>query len=128
MTPNHPRDEDGVLTPEELSMDDDDVRDLGDDRYVVETEGTPQSRSAGAAGERSAEDEAPVRRLAAASEAYGAHVVVRTPDGLASHEVRSDDVSAAFEATMRWYAAQIDPHADPGEVLGTLFEATDIDL
>lgn len=120
MTPNAPEDDDGVLTPEELSRDDDDLRPIGDGRYVVETDGSTAAR-----GDERVDDTP--RGLADAPEAYATQVAFKTPDGVETHAVRSDDLSEAFEATMRWYARQLDPGADPDDVLRTLFAATELD-
>jgi methyl-accepting chemotaxis protein len=60
--------------------------------------------------------------------AFGARLAVKTPAGVETRTVGSDDVSESFEAAMRWYAARLDPEAAPEEVLETLFAATDVDL
>ncbi len=50
-------------------------------------------------------------------EQFAADLAVKTDHGVATHEVRADDVREAFGDLTRWYAARIAPDEDPRSVV-----------
>lgn len=52
---------------------------------------------------------------------------VRSDRGVATHEVRTNDVRGAFGDLLRWYAACIAPDEDPREVIELLLASGALD-
>jgi hypothetical protein len=115
--PDDPDDE-GVLSPDELPVADDDrVRRLDDDRYVVavdEGDGPPAVDADGS--------------VAIPDGAFALTARARATDRTDSLRVDSDDVTASFEALVRWYAALVAPDEPPARVVATLVEHASLDV
>lgn len=137
-------DDEKVLSPDELTLDDEAVTDLGEGRYLVDTADdqsmATDDRHSWPPG--SGDDAAPtpttrtdeggspapdVDRLSDADAAYGIRIAAKTRRGTAAHEVTGDDLGAVFEAALRWYAGRVDPEADPETVVETLVTAAEFD-
>lgn len=125
-------DPDGVLTPDDLELDDEEVRKLEDDRYVIDTSDDGGERR-DRPRERPAVDPSPGRSqdpsppdLSAVPETYAIDLTIKTERGVERFEHRSDDVREQFEALLYWYARRLDAERPPEEVLQVLFDATDL--
>jgi hypothetical protein len=111
-------DDEGVLSPDELSVADDDrVRRIDDDRYVVEADGPDDAPAARPDGTR------PLPDGAFALTARG-----RAGSTTDSLRVDSDDVTASFEALVRWYAGLVAPDESPEAAVATLLSHTSLDV
>ena len=93
----------GVLSPDELALDDDEhVRSLGDDRFLVSTgEGVAsppptggRSRPTRSDGGRPVTDgsPAPTEALVQSSAGFGVDVAVKTEDGVSRRRVTSNNI------------------------------------
>jgi len=129
--------EDGVLSPDDLDVEDrDEVQEIGDGRYVVSTsEGqSPDPRSTAdlpAEADDSptpAETPSAAAALSAVPEKYAAALAVKTDRGVADERFASNNVVDAFEHTLRWYARRIDASEPPEDVLRVLLAESDLDL
>lgn len=127
----------GVLSPDELALDDDEhVRQLDDDRYLVSTGGPASSASGGRArptrsdGGRVAIDgsPSPTEALAKSSAGFGVDLAVKTEAGVSRRRVTSNDVREVFTEMLRWYALQLDSEGDPAETLTLLRAASELDF
>jgi hypothetical protein len=111
-------DPEGVLSPDELSVADDDrVRRLDGDRYVVEANGPDDRPAVEADGSASLPDGA-----------FALTARARAEDRTDSLRVDSDDVAASFEALVRWYAALVAPDDPPAAVVATLLRHASLDV
>jgi hypothetical protein len=123
-----------VLDPDDLELDDDRVRELDGNRYVVSTDdadadGPVDPGDDGAAAPVDPAGGAPddtgsgaAARLAALDGAYAVEAVARTPGGDEGPSLRvaGDDVSVPFEALLRWYAHRVAPETPPEEAVAVL--------
>jgi hypothetical protein len=141
------------LTRDELEFADDDrVRSLGDDRYVVATgdgadDARVDSEEAATADDVRADGAAATRRGETADgdgtrrnsepdpEAWGPqrrgrYVVdlrVRTDEGADAARFDGEDIREVFERALRWYARRVSPDDDPRTVLDVLLAGTEFD-
>lgn len=145
MTPDRTQD-DGVLTPEELQLEDDRVDELGDNRYLVRPDDsnaanalaasedptitTPtdsshltQLESGASGGEREASD-----RLADAAAPHGVDIALKTDGEVAEYRATSHDVREVFVDLLTWYADQLDDDLSPEEALQVMLTASDLDV
>jgi hypothetical protein len=115
--PDDPDDE-GVLAPTDLDIDDHDrVRPLDGDRYVVEANGPDDAPAVGA-------DEAPTLP----DGAYALAARARAGPATDSLRVDSDDVAASFEALVRWYVGLVAPDESPEAAVATLLRHASLDI
>lgn len=134
---------DGILSPEELTPDEDHCKDLGDGRFVVSASDGPSVEQHGGrlpdvdpalAGLAAEESGGPpgatvsADALADATEQYGVDIAVKTDDGVAREEIRSNDVREVFTSLLTWYANQIDDELDTEETLRILLDASSLDV
>ena len=133
-------DDDGVLTPEELELaaNDDQLVELGENRFVVrpdlEGPAIAPAAAADAAGDAPSGDLSPgpgasasAEALAAAPEPHGIDVTLKTDGELAHHRVTSTDVREVFADMLTWYASQLDDDCSPTEALSVLLATTDLE-
>lgn len=111
--------DESVLDPDELGLDDERVRRLAENRYLIEAGDGEQ----GTLLEPPADLDA---GLSTASERYVIEIAAKTDETLDRTRVASDDIREVFAGLLRWYAGCIDPDAPPDEVLELLFEASDV--
>ncbi|ELY65395.1 DUF7500 family protein [Natronococcus jeotgali] len=129
MTEDLPRDE-GVLAPEELSLEHDSVDELGENRFLVRSEddgersgttlpdgrgGTDRSRPSVGEG------------IADAPEPHAVEVALKVDGELARHRAASSDVREVFAELVTWYATRLDGDRSPEETLGLMLEHADLD-
>lgn len=135
---------DGILSPEELAPDEDHVTDLGDGRFVVSASDGPSAESHGGtrlpdvdpalAGLAADGSGGPPRAatsadaLADADERYGVDVALKTDDGVAHEQIRSNDVREVFASLLTWYARRLDDELDTEETLRILLDASSLDV
>jgi hypothetical protein len=117
-------DPEGILEPADLSLPADRTRELDGHRLVVSVDG---DGTASARPLRSGADEDRAGRLAAVPEQFAVDLAVKTDHGVATHEIRTDDVGEAFGELLRWCAARIAPGEDPREVVEVLVASGALD-
>ena len=136
---------DGILSPEELTPDEDHCKDLGDGRFVVSASDGPSAGSHG--GQTRLPDVDPARAglatdgsggppraavsadaLANTDERYGVDIAVKTDDGVAHEEIRSNDVREVFTSLLTWYADELDDELDTEETLRILLDASPLEV
>lgn len=125
-------DEDGVLTPEELDVTDDErVRELDDNRYFVSLdEGpTPEIDAPGEPDATPADDPGLVAELDGVPETYGVALAAKTESGVEEYVTASNSVVETFERAVLWYASQVgDADTPPEDVLRILVEESNLDV
>ncbi|MDZ7746895.1 MAG: hypothetical protein U5K28_10455 [Halobacteriales archaeon] len=118
------------LDPETLSLDDNRIRSLGNERFVVSAEGSEQSEPP--EPDDDAEDAESIdprlAKLDGLDGAYALTVAARTTQSEATFAVGSNDVSATFESFIRWYAKQISDDSAPEDVLAVLLRNSSLDV
>ena len=122
--------EEPPLDPEELSLDDDRVRSLGGERFVVNPEGTEQTAPPESKDEPADADSVDplLAKLEGLDGAYALTVAARTEQSASTFAVGSNDVSSTFESFIRWYAKQISDDATPEDVLAVLVRNSSLDV
>lgn len=121
------------VTPDELDFtEDDSVRELGDDRYVVAVDG-----DGGRAGDANPGADADEPGLRAARESrsrggespgsdrYYLELGARTDVAEDETVVAGDDIGAVFADALRWYARRVAPSEDPKKVVSVLLSDTE---
>ncbi|WP_121741735.1 DUF7500 family protein [Natronorubrum halophilum] len=142
-----PTPDDGVLTPDELSLEDG-VAELGDNRYLVRTDesddaaatnaaltgharrtGTDlEDRTADTVGIESGSSARTRGALADAAEPHGIDIALKTDGEIAHHYATSHDVREVFVDLLTWYAGQLDDDMSPEEALGVMLAASDLEV
>ncbi|WP_440763279.1 DUF7500 family protein [Natronorubrum sp. DTA7] len=140
MTPD-PTQDDGILTPEELQLEDDNVAKLSENRYLVRSDGPnttaemPAAESATITADANssparpeASDQSTDTALADAPEPHGVEITLKTDDEIAHHSGTSHDVREVFVDLLTWYARQLDEDMSPSEALQVMLAASDLDV
>ncbi|MFC6904531.1 DUF7500 family protein [Halalkalicoccus tibetensis] len=122
MTDERPTDsEEGVLSPSDLDIADDDrIAEIEDGRYVVATGDGPPDPS----GRREPEP-APTE---SGDARYGIDLEVSVDGDDSRYRTRSNDIVDLFSELVRWYATQIDDDLDPERVLGILVAESELPI
>lgn len=122
MTDERPTDsEEGVLSPSDLDIADDDrVAEIEDGRYVVATGDVSPDLSAGREPE-------PVP-AGGGDTRYGVDIEVSVDGEAARYHTGSDDVVDVFSDLLRWYATRIDDELDSERVLGILVAESELPI
>ena len=150
MTPDPLEHDDGILAPDELQLEDDHVDPLGENRYLVRSEGSGSKRaetsgaleaadapitddaSAGGADTHTEADDhthhAHDRTLADAPEPHGVDIALKTDEEIAHHRATSHDVREVFVDLLTWYANQLDDDLSPSEALQIMLAASDLEV
>lgn len=131
MTEDGPRDE-GVLTPEELALEHDSVAELGENRFLVRSEGDGADASPGRAlpDGRGGTDRANPRvgdALADTPHPHAVDVALKVDGEVARHRASSNDVREVFAELLTWYATQLDEDLSPEETLRLMLEHADLE-
>lgn len=115
------------VTPDELDFtEDDSVRELGDDRYVVAVDGDGGHPEATAEPERvAAEQRAPRGGESTDSDRYYLEIGARTDVAEDETVVAGDDIGAVFADALRWYARRVAPSERPRKVVEVLLSDTE---
>ncbi|WP_435334696.1 DUF7500 family protein [Haloarchaeobius sp. TZWWS8] len=141
---------DGILSPEDLALDEDHVTALDENRLVVSARTARSETPHGGDARLSAADStiipdvdeaadadgpqattgspAPADVLGESSARYGVDLTVKTDDGIAHETMTSDDIREVFERMLRWYAGQLDDELEPEETLSLLLDASGLEL
>jgi hypothetical protein len=114
----------GVLSPDDLELNDDRIEQLSEDRYLVGTDGQPLDHGDGMAATLGDKE----RAFADLEGAYALSVRARADGDAWSHCVETNDVSEAFESLVRWYAGCVAPERTTERVLAVLLEGSEIDV
>ena len=109
---------DNILTPDDLSIADDEaVVKLNDGRYLITTDGSPS-----ADGDA---EEIPALPSLPTEEPYAISVLARLDtDEPATYAIGSDNVTQPVEGFLRWYAEQVAPERPAEEVVAVLLSHT----
>jgi hypothetical protein len=121
-------DDSNDTTPtERTGSNDEHVRSLGEDRYVVSLE--DQEDPAPITGDEQAPPPGSDtgRRLDDLDGAYAFELHARHENGADSLRVETNDVGEAFESLLRWYAGKVAPDTPPEAVVGTLLANSNLD-
>ncbi|WP_293029678.1 hypothetical protein [Natronococcus sp.] len=132
MSEDLPYDE-GVLTPEELSLETDAVDELGENRFLVRSEGdNPSSESPstvltdGRGGlEGSSSDVG--TGLADTPQPHAVDIALKVDGEVARHRAASSDVREVFAELLTWYATQLDDELSPEATLRLMLEHADLE-
>lgn len=128
-----------VLSPDELALEDDEhVRPIGDDRFIVST-GEPEAAASPHGGRphrprsdggqvMTDESPSPTDALAQSTAGFGVDLAVKTEAGVSRRRVTSNDIREVFTEMLRWYALQLDSESDPAETLAVLRAASELDF
>ncbi|OLZ39734.1 hypothetical protein A6E15_01475 [Natrinema saccharevitans] len=138
MTPNGSQD-DGILTPDELQLEDENVAKLSENRYLVRADAADEEPSADAttitdsdASSTHLESEraqtASETALADAAEPHGVDITLKTDGEIAHHHATSHDVREVFVDLLTWYAGQLDDDMSPSEALRVMLAASDLEV
>ncbi|WP_435361464.1 DUF7500 family protein [Haloarchaeobius sp. DFWS5] len=140
---------DGVLSPEDLALDEDHVRSLDEHRQVIAAGDGPSANSHGGTPRMPDIDVAtipdatdtdgdgatattgspqPAAALADHSAPYGVDIAVKTDDAITHETIHSSDIREVFERLLRWYARQLDDELPPEETLAILLDASGLEL
>jgi hypothetical protein len=127
-----------VLSPDELALEDDEhVRPIGDDRFLVTTDGTASAPTDGGRVRPTRSDggqvvtdgsPSPTEALAQSSAGFGVDLAVKTEAGVSRRRVTSNDIREVFTEMLRWYALELDSESDPAETLAVLRAASELDF
>lgn len=127
-----------VLSADELALDDDEnVRSLGDDRFLVTTDGTASAPTDGGRARPTRSDggqvvtdgsPSPAKALAQSTAGFGVDLAVKTEAGVSRRRVTSNDIREVFTEMLRWYALQLDSEDDPAETLAVLRAASELEF
>ncbi|QLK27529.1 hypothetical protein HYG81_07985 [Natrinema zhouii] len=133
MTPDDTQD-DGILTPDELSLETDNIAELGDNRYLVRTDESADAEtmdtiltddSIESESESSTHTHAD---LTDAAEPHGVDITLKTDGEIAHHHATSHDVREVFVDLLTWYASQLDDDMSPSEALQVMLAASDLEV
>lgn len=115
---------------EQQESSDEQVRALGEDRYVVsvDEEGDPLPTDETPDRQPSAPGSDPEERIADLEGAYALDLAARhgSEGGHLRHE--TNDVTEAFESLLRWYADRVAPDTPPETAVATLLANSDLDV
>jgi hypothetical protein len=147
-----------VLSPEELDIEEqDEVATIGDDRYVIGADGEPAASGDSDADpatqpEPTGDGQAEVTTdpqqaepadpqitgrdvkewLAAELEShdsdYAYHIAAKYGDDIAHQQMATDDVGAAFDGLLVWYARQVAGNTPVDEALGILLGESSVQI
>ncbi|SFG06473.1 hypothetical protein SAMN04488063_1311 [Halopelagius inordinatus] len=115
------------VTPDELDFtEDDSVRELGDDRYVVAVDGDGgRPEAAAEPGRRAVEERASTDDESSDSDRYYLELGARTDVAEDETVVAGDDIGAVFADALRWYARRVAPSERPQKVVNVLLSDTE---
>ena len=137
MTPD-PTHDDGILTPDELQLENDQVDPIGENRYLVRSDGETAAADPAAGVTTITSDSSPTHLesdhaqsasdLADAPEPHGVEITLKTDGELAHHRATSHDVREVFVDLLTWYAGQLDDEMSPSEALQVMLTASDLEV
>lgn len=127
--------EDGVLTVDELQIDDDDRIDgLGDNRFVIRPErsGSDGTDLVGLRGEVGVDsvtttESTTSNELADVSDPHGVDITLKTDGEIGHFRTTSKDVREVFAEMLTWYTEQLDEDRSPLEALEVLLATTELE-
>lgn len=150
-------DDDRVLSPDELAIEEqDEVAAIGEDRYVIGPDGPPSAPADGAAeggapqreqppqGDRSGGNttEQPpepqitgrdvkewlAEELDTHDSKYAYHIASKYGDDISHQQLATDDVGAAFDGLLVWYARQLAGSTSIDRALGILLGESSVQV
>ena len=127
-------DPEGVLTPDELTLDNDRLQELADGRFVIsvdEPAAEPAAVPTTTDGDTdtSSPDTNTTAQIPAPATLDGAFAVVVAADLAGAHfrvPEASNDVGATFEALVTWYAEAVAPDVPTNEAVAVLINNADL--
>lgn len=131
MSEDLPYDE-GVLTPEELSLETDAVDELGENRFLVRAEGDDSSEPPNTVltdGRGGAERSSPEigSGLADTPQPHAVDIALKVDGEVARHRAASSDVREVFAELLTWYATRLDDELSPEKTLRLMLEHADLE-
>lgn len=157
MVPGGDQDDDRVLSPDELDIEEqEEVAAIGEGRYVIGPDGPPNAPAEGEledvdAGDQSA-DETPAaeqpqqqappepqvtgrdvkewlgEELESHDAQYAYHIAAKYGDNVAHQQLATDDVGAAFDGLLVWYARQLAGSTSIDRALGILLGESSVQV
>lgn len=124
------QDEDGILSPKELTVTDDDrVRELDDNRFVISTgDDEPSLNSPPENVPDVPENDRPERTpMTDVESQYAVDVALKNGERVTKRRITSNSVVEPFEALLLWYADRVgDGDTPPEEVARILLAETSL--
>lgn len=121
---------DDVLSPTEVELDGEHVRQLEDGRYVITTDNMgatqPDSREVRESIREEQESSKSATALTDLDGKYALVASMRTGMSENTFHIDTNDVSEAFESLLRWYARQVAGDRPPEEVIEVLLANSDL--
>lgn len=145
--------EESVLEPDELEVERrEEVREIGENRYIVSTDEeddgsqgtasheaetpppTPENRPRPGADPAETELSEPTvpsgsrTPLVAVGERYAVDVAAKVDGSVEDTRIGSDSIVETFEETLVWYARQVDDSTPPEEVIRILLAESELEV
>lgn len=120
-----------ALSPDQLEPNDDQVRPLDENRYVVDPDGTDNSHSVTDAGDSPVADRTngdTTEEFAALDGAYALEIRAQFGTERNTLAVETNDVSEAFESLLHWYAGHLAEDTPPEDVLAVLLANSTLEV
>ncbi|CAM2926721.1 hypothetical protein PNP85_01750 [Halobacterium salinarum] len=150
-------DDDRVLSPDELAIEEqDEVAAIGEDRYVIGPDGPPSAPADGAAEGGAPQREQPpqgdrgggntteqppepqitgrdvkewlAEELDTHDSKYAYHIASKYGDDISHQQLATDDVGAAFDGLLVWYARQLAGSTSIDRALGILLGESSVQV
>jgi hypothetical protein len=133
--PDENEGDEGILTPDELGVEDEEeVETLDENRFLVST--GPADDGPGiddpadfdvSDDDRRASSSPPRPPLTALEEQYAVDLAVKADDSVDSARIASNNVVETFEELLLWYATQVDDSTPPEDVIEILLAESAFD-
>lgn len=120
--------EDGVLSLDDLELDDDRVRPLDESRFVVTTEQDETEPAKTTERKTTSHHEPQMDRLAGLYGAYALEVHARAEATEETLRLETNNVSEAFESLLRWYVERVAPDMKSEDAISMLLSNSTLGL
>jgi hypothetical protein len=120
-----------ALSPDQIELNENQVRPLDENRYVVDPDGTDNSHSVTGTGDSSVADRTngdTTEEFAALDGAYALEIRAQSGTERDAFRVETNDVSEAFESLLRWYAGHVADDTPPEDVLAVLLANSTLEV
>jgi len=132
--PDENEGEEGILTPDELGVEnEEEVETLDENRFLVSTGPADDSPGIDDPADFDVSDDdrragsPPRPPLTALEEQYAVDLAVKADDSVDSARIASNNVVETFEELLRWYATQVDDSTPPEVVIDILLAESAFD-
>ncbi|MFT4891070.1 MAG: hypothetical protein ACI9YT_001992 [Halobacteriales archaeon] len=120
-----------ILSPDQLELDDEHIRPLNENRYVVSVDEKSSPSSVADDRDELISGCASVnmtKTLADLEGAYAFEVHARFEGKSDSLCIETNDVSEAFDSVLRWYAGKVADDTPPEDVIAVLLANSDLNI